>query len=72
MNNRILGELARLLGGEITGLARSGKEFGNDEEFGLVIKIGKETKTLWFLSDFEGNGPGGFAIEDYVSGDENP
>ena len=62
-----------LLGGKITYLARSGKQDGEEEIFGLVIKqTNGETKTLWLLSDFEGNGAGGFSIEPYEQGDENP
>lgn len=67
MNHAVLGELARLIGGRVTRLIRT-KEQPDMEIFGLEIKVTSptrepETFNLWFLADFEGNGPGGFAIE---------
>ena len=74
MSSEILSNLAKLIDGNIIGLARSGEEHGDGEIFGLVIKvqtlpqIGKkihsENKILWIFSDFDGTGPGGFCIDD--------
>ena len=73
MRNSQIGSLARLLEGRISGLARSGQQDGDDEFFGLVITDENDNrKVLWFLSDFEGNGAGGFQIVDYNEGDELP
>jgi hypothetical protein len=72
MQPRQLGELAMLLGGKVTQLARSGKQDGDDEIFGIVIQQTNGKKmTLWLLSDFEGK-PGGYSIEPYEQGDEQP
>lgn len=69
LDHATLGALAKLLGGKITGLARSGKQDGDQEIFGLIVD---KKKVLWLFTDFEGNGPGGFSIEDYEEGDEQP
>ena len=66
LTHSALGELALLLGGKIVKLARSGVDEEGNEFFGLVVKTDKGLfKTLWLFSDFEGNAPGGFAIEDF-------
>jgi len=73
MNNAQLGSLSMLLGGKISGLARSGQDDGDDELFGLIVTDkNNERKVIWFFSDFEGNGAGGFEIIDYNEGDELP
>ena len=68
MNNATdfyLKQLHPLVGGTITGLARTGPgENAFDEEFyGLVITLPDGRKrTPILLSDDEGNGPGSFEI----------
>jgi hypothetical protein len=62
-----LNQLKPLVGGKITGLARSGPnaDLHEDEFFGFVIKLPNgKTKTLILLSDDEGNAPGSFEITD--------
>ena len=68
MGNATLEVLSQLVDAKIIGLARSG-ESGQDEEiFGLdLILSSGRYKTFWILSDFEGNGPGGFSLEDTIS-----
>ena len=65
--NFYLDKLKPLIGGKITALARSGPtdDPHEDEFFGFVIKLpnGKR-KTLFLLSDDEGNGPGSFELID--------
>jgi hypothetical protein len=58
-----LDRLSTLVGGEITGLVRSGEDEFGDEFFGITIKLkdGK-LKHLVLLSDDEGNAPGSFEI----------
>jgi hypothetical protein len=61
-----LNQLRCLVGGRVTGLARTGPtENGFEEEFfGLVIILPDgSSKTLILLSDDEGNGPGSFEIQ---------
>ena len=62
-----LDKLKPLIGGRITALARSGPA-GNPHEaefFGFVIKLSSgKKKTLFLLSDDEGNGPGSFELID--------
>ena len=64
-----LKQLAPLVGGTITALARSGAS--NDplaeELYGFVVKCrdGKE-RTFILLSDDEGNGPGSFMFNENV------
>lgn len=60
-----LNQLNPLVGGKITALARTGEPENTDQEefFGVVITLRDGTsKTLLFLSDDEGNGPGSFEI----------
>lgn len=61
-----LDQLRCLVGGRITGLARTGpSDDGSEGEFyGLVVLLpdGKQ-KTLILLSDDEGNGPGSFELQ---------
>lgn len=65
MENSNLKALAPLVGAKIIGLSRAGEPDSNDEIFGLdIVMPDGEKKILWLLSDFEGNGPGGFSIED--------
>lgn len=67
MENVALEVLAQLLDAKIVGLARSGECESDEEIFGLnVVLSNGENKTLWILSDFEGNGPGGFSLEDTI------
>jgi hypothetical protein len=67
-NNAVFGELAKLLGGKITYIVNDGNEDIDERFFGLQIEFGvgrnRKKKILWLLSDFEGNAPGGFDIED--------
>ena len=62
-----LKQLAPLVGGTITALARSGASDDplDEELYGFVVKCrdGKE-RTLILLSDDEGNGPGSFIFAD--------
>lgn len=65
MKDATVGILARLLGANVVGLARSGEQGSEEEIFGLdVVLSNGEKKTFWILCDFEGNGPGGFSLED--------
>ena len=59
-----LNQLSVLVGGRITTLARTEPDEEGNVFFGLVITLpeGKE-KTLLFLRDDEGNGPGSFEIQ---------
>lgn len=61
--DRSVGELAMLIGGKITAVTKSIEEIGI--VYGLEIHTtdGKK-KTIWLLSDFEGNAPGAWDIED--------
>lgn len=63
-NDREYGELAMLLGGKITHLVHTPEDEDGNIFWGLQIKVGKEKKVIWFLSDFEGNAPGGWNIEE--------
>lgn len=54
-------QLLRLLGGTITRSIRTTDASG--ELFGIEVKRAGLTFNVWFLADFEGNGPGGFAID---------
>lgn len=62
-----LKQLAPLVGGTITALARSGASDDPlyEELYGFVVKCrdGKE-RTLILLSDDEGNGPGSFMFNE--------
>ncbi|MBW8849677.1 MAG: hypothetical protein JF600_02745 [Xanthomonadales bacterium] len=62
-----LKQLAPLVGGTITALARSGASGDplDEELYGFVVKCrdGKE-RTLILLSDDEGNGPGSFMFNE--------
>ena len=62
-----LKQLAPLVGGAITALARSGASDDplDEELYGFVVKCrdGKE-RTLILLSDDEGNGPGSFMFNE--------
>ncbi len=65
MENPTLNALSPLVGAKIIGLSRTGETGSDDEIFGLdIVMPNGEKKILWLLSDFEGNGPGGFSIED--------
>jgi len=62
-----LGRLKPLIGATITGLASttSNGEAFDDEFFGFDVTLPNGAqKTLLFLSDDEGNGPGSFEIHD--------
>ena len=60
-----LQQLRPLLGGTITNLARTGVDEYGDEFFGLVITLPSgQKRTLIFLADDEGNGPGSFQLDD--------
>lgn len=65
MENATLEVLSQLVDAKIVGLARSGERELEEEIFGfdVVLSTG-EKKTFWILCDFEGNGPGGFSLED--------
>lgn len=55
-----LEQLMPLVGATITG----GVNDPDGEFFGLELTLKSgEKKTLWFLSDDEGNGPGSFSLE---------
>ncbi len=62
-----LKQLAPLVGGTITALARNGASDDplDEELYGFVVKCrdGKE-RTLILLSDDEGNGPGSFMFNE--------
>ncbi|MBO3702951.1 MAG: hypothetical protein J5W83_10490 [Candidatus Accumulibacter sp.] len=59
-----LKRLRPLVGGTITNLARTGVDEYGDEFFGLVIALPDgQTRTLIFLADDEGNGPGSFQLD---------
>lgn len=65
MENVTLEVLSQLIDAKIVGLARSGKSEQDEEIFGLDVVLSTgEKKTFWILCDFEGNGPGGFSLED--------
>jgi hypothetical protein len=60
-----LQQLRPLVGGRITSLARTGVDEYGDEFFGLVITLPNgQKRTLIFLADDEGNGPGSFQLDD--------
>lgn len=71
MDDKILGQLAMLLGGKIEKLVRGDGD--EADQFGLLVKLspiasksmGCQMVVIWFFSDFEGNGPGGFDIQPY-------
>lgn len=53
--------LSPLVGAKVTAVVSDPE----GEFFGLSLTLpGGNRKTLWFLSDDEGNGPGSFDIED--------
>ncbi|HRI90366.1 MAG TPA: hypothetical protein PLS93_01785 [Accumulibacter sp.] len=59
-----LKQLRPLVGGTITNLARTGVDEYGDEFFGLVITLPNgQKRTLIFLADDEGNGPGSFQLD---------
>lgn len=59
-----LKQLRPLVGGTITNLARTGVDEYGDEFFGLVITLPNgQKRTLIFLADDEGNGPGSFQLQ---------
>jgi len=59
-----LQKLRPLVGGTITNLARTGIDEYGDEFFGLVIALPNgQKRTLIFLADDEGNGPGSFQLD---------
>ena len=69
----VFGELAQLLGGKITKIVHD--DMDGEKVYGLRIettsidpkyksKYRKCSVILWLLSDFEGNAPGGFSIEE--------
>jgi hypothetical protein len=60
----VFGSLAMLIGGKITHLVHTPENEDGDVYWGFRIKVGKKTKTLWLLSDFEGNAPGAWNIEE--------
>jgi hypothetical protein len=67
LTDAYLKQLRPLVGGTITGLARTGPgEDAFDAEFyGLVVTLPNgQKRTLLLLSDDEGNGPGSFEICD--------
>ncbi|CDQ10465.1 conserved protein of unknown function [Acidithiobacillus ferrivorans] len=58
-----LEKLSPLVGGTISGLVRSGNDYGQGEFIGLVITMPDGLKkTLVLLSDDDGNAPGSFEI----------
>lgn len=63
MTKFYLDQLDPLVGGQITGLVRTGEDEFGDEFYGLTIlcKDGNVRRVI-FLSDDEGNGPGSFEI----------
>lgn len=76
LTHPVFGQLAMLISGKVVMLARTGKQDGDNEFFGLVIETithgKKERFTLWLLSDFEGNAPGGFSLEPFETEDGKP
>ncbi len=75
MNNRTqksavdfhLRQLHQLVGGTITQTCRTGVDEYGDEFFGIIVTLpnGKK-KSVIFLADDEGNGPGSVQINDQV------
>lgn len=74
MSNLVFAELAMLIGGKVESIEKTylmpEDALYDDAVYGLRIK-GKNNgvvfdKVIWILSDFEGNGAGGFSIEDFV------
>lgn len=59
-----VGELCKMIGGKIVAVTHTPKDEEGNIFWGFEIKIGKETKIFWLLSDFEGNAPGAWSIED--------
>lgn len=60
-----LDQLKPLVDGKIIGLLRSGEDEFGDEFFGLTIQCKDGAiRSLIFLSDDEGNGPGSFQISE--------
>lgn len=58
-----LKQLAQLLGGKITGLARTGVDDEGQEFFGIVVTLPNgKIKNLIIMSDDDGNAPGSFEI----------
>lgn len=60
-----LNQLRPLVGGTISALARTGpnEDGADDEFFGFVVTLPDgSTRTLFLLSDDEGNSPGSFEI----------
>jgi len=82
MIDLVFAELAYLIGGKIESIEKTyplpEDALHGDAVYGLKITVNrtevregvlvtrKVTKVLWILSDFEGNGAGGFSIEDFV------
>lgn len=65
MKNATIGILARLLGANIIGLARSGERGSDEEKFGFdVILSNGEKKTFWILCDDNNIGKDCFSLED--------
>ncbi len=62
-----LRQLHQLVGGTITQICRTGVDEYGDEFFGIIVTLpnGKK-KTVIFLADDEGNGPGSVQISDQV------
>jgi hypothetical protein len=65
-NDAMFGSLAMLIGGKITAVIHTPESEDGDVYWGLQIEVGKKTKiiSLWLLSDFEGNAPGAWDIEE--------
>lgn len=59
-----VGQLAKLIGGKITAIVHTPEDEEGNVFWGFQIKVGKKEKTFWILSDFEGNFPGAWDIED--------
>ena len=55
-----IGNASRLIGFKVVTVLRT----NNGESFGLKLKKGKETLSVWVDCDPEGNGPGHLHIED--------
>ena len=69
MNNKAtefyLKQLQQLVGGKITQLATTDADESGEQFFGFVVTMPNgKSKTVLFLRDDEGNGPGSFEIND--------
>lgn len=63
MDDYAIKQLVRLIGYEIVKVLQSPDKETGEIYLGLLLKKGKDEKTLWFLKDEEDNGAGFFQID---------